>query len=200
MADGAGYPRSTGSPRGAARRQELLQAVTDDLATNGLADFSLRRAARAAGTTHKVVLYHFDGVEELLAEAIRELRQRRISNVLAAAATGVPFSMTLPLIWPVLADDASGLRVIDEAIGLAMFDPQRYAHLAREASDQYRPALRAMCPPGWSPQRVHEVTELVLAAIRGFLMEWRTSRDDAAVQAGLAALVRAVGREEAAGD
>ena len=57
----AGYRRSTGSPRGEARRRELLDRVTDDLAVNGLVDFSLRRAARAAGTTHKVLLYHFDG-------------------------------------------------------------------------------------------------------------------------------------------
>ncbi|WP_203671829.1 MULTISPECIES: hypothetical protein [unclassified Streptomyces] len=47
-----GYRRSAGSPRGEARRQELLDSVTEDLAVNGLVDFSLRRAARAAGATH----------------------------------------------------------------------------------------------------------------------------------------------------
>ena len=58
--------RSTGSRRGEARRRELLDRVTEDLAVNGLVDFSLRRAARAAGTTHKVLLYYFDGAEDLL--------------------------------------------------------------------------------------------------------------------------------------
>ena len=82
----AGYRRSTGSPRGEARRRELLDAVTEDLAVNGLVDFSLRRAARAAGTTHKVLLYHFDGVDDLLSQAIFQLRERRISRGLAAAA------------------------------------------------------------------------------------------------------------------
>jgi hypothetical protein len=47
----AGYRRSAGTPRGEARRRELLDRVVDDLAVNGLVDFSLRRAARAAGTT-----------------------------------------------------------------------------------------------------------------------------------------------------
>ena len=61
----AGYRRSAGSPRGEARRRELLDRVTADLAVNGLVDFSLRRAARAAGTTHKVLLYHFAGAEDL---------------------------------------------------------------------------------------------------------------------------------------
>src|SRR2546430_4120315 len=84
----AGYRRSTGSPRGEARRRELLDRVSDDLAVNGLVDFSLRRAARAAGTTHKVLLYHFDGAEDLLAQAIFQLRERRIGNALAAIAAG----------------------------------------------------------------------------------------------------------------
>src|SRR6266508_4052065 len=84
----AGYRRSTGSPRGEARRRELLDRVTDDLAVNGLVDFSLRRAARAAGTTHKVLLYHFDGAEDLLRQAILALRERRIGNALAAAGKG----------------------------------------------------------------------------------------------------------------
>src|SRR6266480_1998324 len=80
----AGYRRSAGSPRGEARRRELLDRVTDDLAVNGLVDFSLRRAARAAGTTHKVLLYHFAGVDDLLGQAMLELRERRIGNALAA--------------------------------------------------------------------------------------------------------------------
>ncbi len=67
---GAGYRRSRGSSRGEARRRELLERVTDDLAVKGLADFSLRRAARAAGTTHKVLLYYFDGADDLLTQAV----------------------------------------------------------------------------------------------------------------------------------
>src|SRR5258707_14746039 len=84
----AAYRRSTGSPRGEARRRELLDRVTDDLAVNGLVDFSLRRAARAAGTTHKVLLYHFDGVDDLLTQAVFALRARRIEKAVAVATAG----------------------------------------------------------------------------------------------------------------
>ncbi|HEU5008265.1 MAG TPA: TetR family transcriptional regulator [Jatrophihabitantaceae bacterium] len=114
------YRRSTGSPRGVARREALLAAVTDDLAANGLANFSLRRAAAAAGTTHKVLLYHFDGMEALLAEVMKRLRERRIDNALSAVADRATLAERVAGIWPVLADHASGPRVIDQAIGLAM--------------------------------------------------------------------------------
>src|SRR5438046_3064464 len=118
----AGFRRSTGSPRGEARRRALLTRVTDDLAVNGLVDFSLRRAARAAGTTHKVLLYYFDSVDDLLAQAIHELRARRIAGGLAAAAR--PDQHTLAdrvrAVWTALVSEQS--RVLDQAIGLMMYD------------------------------------------------------------------------------
>jgi AcrR family transcriptional regulator len=196
---GSSYRRATGSARGQARRQELLERVTDDLAVHGLADFSLRRAARAAGTTHKVILYHFDGLEDLLRQALLRLRDRRIDAAMAAAEPGHDtLAERVRALWPVLEDDASGLRVIDQGIGLAMYDPDRYAHLAQDAADQYRGPLMSLCPPQWAEQRKQEVAELVLATLRGFLVEWRTTRDATRTRAGLAALTRALQREESA--
>jgi AcrR family transcriptional regulator len=193
-----GYPRSTGSSRGTARRRDLLDRVSQDLAVNGLVDFSLRRAAKAAGTTHKVLLYHFDSVEELLEQAILRLREQRISNALVAATLAEHESLAdrVRAIWPILRDAESGLRVLDQAIGLSMYDPARYGALGREASRQYLPGLLSIMPPRWSPQRQLEVAELILAAMRGFLVHWLTSGDDEGAEAGLAALVRALEREE----
>jgi AcrR family transcriptional regulator len=197
----AGYRRSVGTPRGEAKRRALLERVTDDLAANGLVDFSLRRAARAAGTTHKVLLYHFASADDLLVQAILCLREQRIGNALAVATQGPadrPLADRVRAVWRVLMDPESGLRVLDQAIGLAMYDPTRYAALGREASRQYLPALLSLCPPHWSEQRKREVAELILATLRGFLVDWLTSGDTAGATAGLAALVRALEREEAA--
>ncbi|MFI5696922.1 hypothetical protein ACIA58_34020 [Kribbella sp. NPDC051586] len=195
----AGYRRSVKSPRGEARRRELLDKVADELGTNGLVDFSLRRAARAAGTTHKVLLYHFDGAEDLLTQAVLQLRERRITRALAAATEG-PHDRSLAdrvrSMWPTLIGEESW--VLDQAIGLAMYDAPRYAGLARTASRQYLPTLLSLCPAEWPEQRRQEVAELILATLRGFLIEWRTSGDAAGIEAGLAALTRALEREEQA--
>ncbi|HEY3556950.1 MAG TPA: TetR/AcrR family transcriptional regulator [Kribbella sp.] len=194
----AGYRRSAKSPRGEARRRELLDKVADDLGANGLVDFSLRRAARAAGTTHKVLLYHFDGPEDLLTQAVLQLRERRITRAVAAANEQGDRSMAerVRSIWPTLIGAESW--VLDQAIGLAMFDAGRYADLARSASNQYLPTLLALCPEEWEERRKTEVAEFVLAVLRGFLIEWRTSGDAAGIEAGFAALVRALQREEQA--
>jgi AcrR family transcriptional regulator len=205
-ADGAAraaYRRSTGSPRGEARRLELLERVTDDLAANGLVDFSLRRAARAAGTTHKVLLYHFDSAEDLLTQAVVQLRERRIEKIMTAVSAGGDgrsLADRVRAMWPLLMTDEYGVRALDQAIGLVMYDPARYAELGREASRQYLPALLAMCPTEWSDRRKREVAELILAAMRGFLVGWLASGDATGVPEGLAALARALDREEAAGE
>jgi AcrR family transcriptional regulator len=193
----AGYRRSAKSPRGEARRRELLDRVADDLGANGLVDFSLRRAARAAGTTHKVLLYHFEGPEDLLTQAVLQLRERRITRAVAAATEGSPdrpLADRVRSMWPGLISEESW--VLDQAIGLAMYDAGRYADLARSASQQYLPALLSICPPAWSDDRKHEVAHLILATLRGFLIEYRTSANEPAITAGFQALLRALDREE----
>ena len=196
----AGYRRSTGSPRGEARRRELLDRVTDDLAVNGLVDFSLRRAARAAGTTHKVLLYHFASADDLLVQAVLRLRDRRIEKGMAAAGQGgeQKLSARVRAIWPILTRDEG--QVLDQAIGLAIYDPERYARLSRGASQQYLPSLLSLCPADWSDRRKLEVAEMILGAFRGFLIDRLASGDTSGVDAGLDALSRALDREEAAAE
>src|SRR5207248_5345863 len=129
---------------------------------HGLVDFSLRRAAKAAGTTHKVLLYHFDGAEDLLHEAVELLRERRLASSMAAAfAPGQEQTLAgrIRAVWPVLTASDEGQRALDQALGLAMYDPQRHAALAVDAADRFLPALRDMCPPQWDDRRKDEVAE-----------------------------------------
>jgi len=88
---------------------------------------------------------------------------------------------------------------LQQAMGLAMYDPKRYARLAVGASEDYLRALREICPAEWTEQRKHEVADLVLAALRGLLLARRTSGDEHDASAGLAALERALAREITAG-
>jgi hypothetical protein len=81
-----------------------------------------------------------------------------------------------------------------------MYDSARYAELGRGASQQYLPALLSLCPEHWSDPRKFEVAEMILAVLRGFLIDRLTSEDTAGVEAGFEALVRALEREEAAAE
>jgi hypothetical protein len=79
-----------------------------------------------------------------------------------------------------------------------MYDPARYARLGATASERYVPGLMSICPPAWPEQRKLEVAEMIMAAMRGFIVEWLTSGSSAGIEAGFAALARALEREESA--
>jgi AcrR family transcriptional regulator len=193
-----GFRRSARSARGEARRKELLERITDDLAANGLVDFSLRRAARAAGTTHKVLLYHFADVDDLLRQALALLRERRIESGIAAATQAGLEKATLgrrvEALWSVLTGPDSWVH--DQAIGLMMYDPVRYGELGAGSSEQYLSALIAMCPPSWAEGRKREVAHMILATLRGFVIDRLASKDPGGVEEGFRALLRSLEREE----
>ena len=99
-------------------------------------------------------------------------------------------------VWTALVGEES--RVLDQAIGLMMYDSERYTGLGLGASQQYLPALASICPPDWPEQRKLEVSELIMAALRGFLIDQLTSGNNDGMAAGFEALDRALDREEAA--
>ncbi|MFD0635062.1 TetR/AcrR family transcriptional regulator [Catenulispora yoronensis] len=151
-----------------------------------------------------MLLYHFAGAEDLLREAVEVLRERRVTSSLAAAfdpGHGQSLAERVRALWPVLTGSGEGQRALDQALGLAMYDPERHAALAVDAADRFLPPLRAMCPAGWSDERKDEVAELVFAALRGFLVQRRTGgvAGDVGGEIGFAALVRMLEREEAVG-
>jgi AcrR family transcriptional regulator len=68
----------------------LLARIVDDVARHGLHDRSLRELASAAGTSHRMVLYHFGSREGLVAEIVSavEAAQRDLMRELTADADG----------------------------------------------------------------------------------------------------------------
>ena len=58
-------------------KERLLAAAIDYVAQNGVADLSLRRLAAAIGTSHRMLIYHFDSKEGLLVAIIRAVEERQ---------------------------------------------------------------------------------------------------------------------------
>jgi AcrR family transcriptional regulator len=56
------------------RRPQLLEALTEYVLDNGLADFSLRNAAKAVGVTHATLVRHFVCKDELILETVTKVR------------------------------------------------------------------------------------------------------------------------------
>src|ERR671924_243110 len=54
------------------RRAALLRACTDELLRNGLPGLTLAKMATAAGTSSRMLLYHFTSRDQLVLEALHE--------------------------------------------------------------------------------------------------------------------------------
>lgn len=71
-------------------RDELLDAVLAEIVGNGLADRSLRDIAAAVGSSHRMLLYHFDSRAGLVAAVVEatEAAERHLLETLATEADG----------------------------------------------------------------------------------------------------------------
>jgi AcrR family transcriptional regulator len=61
------------------RRQELLDAVVDEFAAHGIADRALRDIAAAVGTSHRMLLHHFNSRNELLLAVVEAVERRQMA-------------------------------------------------------------------------------------------------------------------------
>ncbi len=63
------------------RRRELLDALFDEFAANGIGNRSLRDVAAAVGTSHRMLLHHFGSREDLLIAIVEEAERRQMALV-----------------------------------------------------------------------------------------------------------------------
>ncbi len=87
--------------KGAARREEILQATTRILADDGYRNLSLRQIARELGLEPAHILYYFDSREELLQKVLERWDERADlstdpARVLDEYVSAIALNMDIP--------------------------------------------------------------------------------------------------------
>lgn len=127
-------------------RPELLERLTDYIATHGLHGLTMRNLAAGAGVSHPTFLYHFTSREALLAEVSQHVRRRLVD----AAQAAVPPESTDDLYrwWRSLADYDRPLDflLVIELYLAALRDPEERVDAA------FVHCLRALAPASGSGQ------------------------------------------------
>ena len=67
------------------RRQVLAEAATDYVLEHGLIGLSLRPLAAALGTSDRMLLYHFEDKNDLVATVLRVSNDRSVRGIRALA-------------------------------------------------------------------------------------------------------------------
>jgi AcrR family transcriptional regulator len=155
-------------------RERLLAACTDYALEHGLPD-RLGPLATAAGTSPRMLLYHFATKDELLREVLRRARerQRREFGDLLRPRPGEPYLTTLSHAW-------AGMTTPTARRYLEMFGRRR-----EDTEEHLWPGFRLEATTDWLGPLQHglagigrpELATLVLAVIRGLIMDLEATAD-----------------------
>jgi AcrR family transcriptional regulator len=162
-------PASAPTDRGQRRRAQLLAVAVDCLLDEGVDGFSLRLVARRAGTTHRLVSYHFGSEPQLLREALTEIRRPYLEQAGAASRDPLGFAKTL------LRDASPASSVLLQGMLRAGTDPDTYGGIGQDYVDAYLHVIEALLPDGLTGRRRKDLAALVLCTFRGALLDARST-------------------------
>jgi AcrR family transcriptional regulator len=165
-------------------KEALLDRVIDHVAASGLADQSLRELAGGAGTSHRMLLYHFGSRAGLVAAiaARIEAQQRATLATLAAQATG-PADLQRRL-WAQVSDPAIApfVRLFFDVLGLALAGSPGTERFRADLIEPWlAQATTASEAVGIVPRR--EELRLGVAVTRGLLIDALATGDVAGATA-----------------
>jgi AcrR family transcriptional regulator len=160
-------------PRETSRREELAQAATDYVLSHGLMGLSLRPLAAELGTSDRMLLYHFEGKDDLVATVLRVSNDRSVAEIRALPASSDVRRAVLDL-WALLSSPrlARCQRMYVEASALGLFGLEPYASVVREANQVWLAALADhLVASGTARDRAPRAVALLDAALMGFQLD-----------------------------
>ena len=158
------------------RKQELVEAAIGYLLEHGLADLSLRPLAAAAGTSARLLIYHFGSKERLLAEVLAALQSRLRDSFSAVLAACPPGEAPIVIFWKAATSrrNFASWRLLYELQILAAQNPRSYARYLQRNSRDWIALVRGALPPA---QRTAAVATLLVAVFDGLFLELMSTGD-----------------------
>ena len=181
-------------------RDRILDACVDHALRHGLPD-RLEPLAAASGTSARMLIYHFGTRDALLRETLRRARrrQRDFFGELVSPRPDEPYPSTLRRAWRVMTGPAGRPYLTMFGRLRENTEQQLWPGFGRESTTDwlqpFEDGLRSIGRP--------ELATLVLAVVRGLIMDIETTGDvpraDRAFEDFLAALVLVAEAPETAG-
>jgi AcrR family transcriptional regulator len=171
------------------RRAELAEGALAYVLANGLIRLSLRPLAASLGTSDRMLIYHFGGKDELVAEVLALANRKLVESVRPADPPPRGVADLVRYAWRVVnAADAEGMvRLYLELCVLSVGEPRRWSAAHRRLREPWLQLLRSgLTELGVPPARVPALADLILDAIDGLLLDRLVSQDPARSDAALA--------------
>jgi AcrR family transcriptional regulator len=174
----------TGRPVDHQRRAELLDAVVDYTVEHDFSEVSWRPLAAALGITPTTLVHHFGSKEQMLAAILGRLRERILAASsyradeqpdLATAARSAWTRTSDPGRWP-------EFKLFFAVYGRALQAPQQFAEFLDRVVADWMGVLVDAQGPDTDPATATRMATLVIATIRGLLLDLLATGDRDRVQ------------------
>jgi AcrR family transcriptional regulator len=170
-------------------RQRPLDACTDYALDHGLPD-RLGPFAIAANTSERMLIYHFDSRDNLVREVLQQARRRQIETFtsLIAVRPEEPYPTTLARAWSAISGPQGQPYV------------RMFSRLHDTDGEPYLPGFRKAATTDWLATLEQgmasldrpELATVVLAVIRGLLMDLDATNDTARTNQAFTAFLNTI--------
>lgn len=164
-----------GRPVNRARRAEILDAVVDYTVEHGFNDLSWRPVAAALGVSPTSLVHRFGSKEQMLQEVLGRLRER----IFAAVGRTGGLQADVRVVWERVSDPQRGgeFRLFFAVYGYALQAPERFSDFLEHVVTDWMNSLREAQGPDTDPASATRTATLVIATIRGLLLDLLATGD-----------------------
>jgi|SRR5450755_3020191 AcrR family transcriptional regulator len=173
-----------GRPVDHQRRAELLDAAVDYATEHGFSGLSWRPVAAALGVSATTLVHHFGTKEQLLEAILGRLRDRMVAAASDRLGEQPDLATAARAAWTRTSDprQEAEFRLFFAVYGRALQAPQQFAGFLERVVADWMSALVDAQGPGTDPATATRTATLVIATIRGLLLDLLATGDRVRVQ------------------
>jgi AcrR family transcriptional regulator len=173
-----------GRPVNLQRRGELLDAAVEYAAEYGFSELSWRPVAAALGVSPTALVHHFGTKEQMLQAILERLRERIFVATRDLAGEQPDLATEARASWTRAVDPqhAAEFRLFFAVYGRALQAPQQFAAFLEQVVGYWMSALVDAQGPDTDPATATRAATLVIATIRGLLLDLLATGDRDRIQ------------------
>jgi AcrR family transcriptional regulator len=173
-----------GRPVDHQHRADLLDSAVDYATEQGFAELSWRPVAAALGVSTTTLVHHFGTKEQMLQAILGRLRERTVVATGALAGDQPDLATAARAVWTWTSDPRQWptFKLFFAVYGRALQAPEEFTEFLDQVGADWMNTLRAAQAPDTDPATATRMATLVIATIRGLLLDLLATGDRKRVQ------------------
>lgn len=176
--------------------RDFLDRITAHIVEHGLSDAALRQLASIAGTSHRMLIYYFGSRDGLLGAVLHELRGVESREILGRATSR---RQALAAVWDYYTAPERRLemQIFFHLAGQAAYDRDGASDFTDAVVATWTDELRHVCErEGMDTATAQAEARLLVAALRGLLLDRLVTGDDAGTDTAFQRLLTTVSERD----